>query len=92
MDNTDLLKKQQINADERRFEVFSSESNKSPQRTRMTRIGRISTDMKSVCIRVIRAIRVLSHIKPANNGFYIPIYELLFLAYSAVRKTTINSS
>ncbi len=40
------------------------------QRTRMTRIGRISTDTKSVCIRVIRAIRVLSHIKlTTDNGF-----------------------
>ncbi|HEY9206291.1 MAG TPA: hypothetical protein VIO58_10265 [Candidatus Methanoperedens sp.] len=47
-------------------------NNKLPQRqrTRMTRIARIFTDMKSVCIRVIRAIRVLSHLKlTANNGF-----------------------
>ncbi len=30
-------------------------------RTRNTRIGRISTDTKSVCIRVIREIHVLYH-------------------------------
>ena len=86
MDNTDLLKKPQINTDERRFEIFSSESNKSSQRTRSTRIGRISTDAKSVFIRVIRAIRVLSHIKLTNNnGFFISIYELLLVFDSAIR-------
>ena len=51
------------------------------QRTRMTRAGRIFTDTKSVCIRVIRAIRVPSYIKPAsNNGFFIPTCEIPFLA------------
>ena len=51
------------------------------QRTRMTRIARIFTDTKSVCIRVIRAIRVPSYIKPAsNNGFFIPTCEIPFLA------------
>ncbi|NJD75518.1 MAG: HEPN domain-containing protein [Candidatus Methanoperedens sp.] len=86
---TDLLKKPQINADEHRFEVFSSESNKSPQRTR---IGRIFRDAKSVCIRVIRAIRVLSHIKLANNnGFFIPIFELSFLSDSVKRISAFTS-
>ncbi len=83
MDNADLLKKPQINADERRFEIFSSESNKSLQRTR---IGRISTDAKSMFIRVIRAIRVLSHIKLTyNNGFFISIYELSLVSDSAIK-------
>ncbi|HEY9245941.1 MAG TPA: hypothetical protein VIO11_03750 [Candidatus Methanoperedens sp.] len=52
--------------------------------TRMTRIGRIYTDAKSVCIRVIRAIRVLFHIKLTNNnGFFISICELSLI--SAIR-------
>ncbi len=47
----------------------------------MARIGWIFTDTESVRIRVIRVIRVPYHIKSAaNNGFFIPIYELPFLA------------
>ncbi len=52
-------------------------------RTRMALIGRIFTDTKSVCIRVIRAIRVLFHLKlAANNRFFNPIYEIPFMAVS----------
>ncbi|WP_143311889.1 hypothetical protein [Candidatus Methanoperedens nitratireducens] len=52
--------------------------------TRMTRIGRIFTDTKSVSIRVTRAIHVLSRLlrieKLLQDFFFISFYEPQFMA------------